>query len=85
MRWNNASEKDKEYGSWPETGTTDLSEVDGVAAAAGNVKAQITRSILPNLYSEIPDGEKTKIYDSSILKLSKHLRNISISKIRNLT
>ncbi len=59
MRWNHASEQDKEYGSWPKTGTTKLPQADSVAAVAGNVKAQITRSILPNLYSEMPDGENS--------------------------
>ena len=59
MRWNHASEQDKTFGSWPETETNDLPEVIGIAADAGNVRAQITRSVLPDLYSELPEGENS--------------------------
>jgi cardiolipin synthase A/B len=59
MRWNHASEQNKENGSWPKTGTENLSKVDRIAAEVGNVKAQITRSILPDLYSEMPEGENS--------------------------
>ena len=59
MRWNHASEQDKEYGRWPKTGTENLPEVGSRAAEAGSVKAQITRSILPGLYSDLPEGENS--------------------------
>lgn len=59
MRWNSASEQNKEHGSWPKNKTKDLPKADKIASNAGNVKAQITRSILPDLYPEMPDGENS--------------------------
>ena len=59
MRWNGASEQNKEHGSWPKNETDDLPEIDKIASNVGNVKAQITRSILPSLYSEMAGGENS--------------------------
>jgi len=59
MRWNHASEQDEAFGSWPETETNDLPDVVGISADAGSVRAQITRSVLPDLYSELPEGENS--------------------------
>ncbi len=59
MRWNQASEKNKQYGSWPNNQTNDLVDVEKIASKVGEIKAQITRSILPNLYQDLPEGENS--------------------------
>tara|TARA_B100000686_G_scaffold317082_1_gene365538 strand:- start:3602 stop:4945 length:1344 start_codon:yes stop_codon:yes gene_type:complete len=59
MRWNHASERNERYGSWPKEGTDDLPSVEEIAENAGEVRAQITRSILPGLYPTIPEGENS--------------------------
>tara|TARA_E500000331_G_scaffold169340_2_gene163754 strand:+ start:6239 stop:7582 length:1344 start_codon:yes stop_codon:yes gene_type:complete len=59
MRWNHASEQNKPFGSWPEGGTDDLPEVARIPGSRGSIRAQITRSILPDLYSDLPEGENS--------------------------
>ena len=59
MRWNGASERDRENGAWPAAGTDDLGPPAGRTASAGDTTAQIVRSVLPGLYPELPDGENS--------------------------
>jgi phosphatidylserine/phosphatidylglycerophosphate/cardiolipin synthase-like enzyme len=59
MRWNGASERDREHGTWPSAGTEDLDLPTGRTAPAGSTTAQIQRSVLPGLYPSLPDGENS--------------------------
>ncbi len=52
QRWNEASARGLEDGSWPEKQTPDdLPFPAGLSAAAGEVPVQITRTVRPGLYS----------------------------------
>jgi phosphatidylserine/phosphatidylglycerophosphate/cardiolipin synthase-like enzyme len=57
-RWNLASERDEPYGCWPAAATDDLETPSPTTAEAGTVAAQVTRSILPDLY-ELSGGENS--------------------------
>tara|TARA_B100000470_G_scaffold1394_1_gene1006 strand:+ start:293 stop:1669 length:1377 start_codon:yes stop_codon:yes gene_type:complete len=59
MRWNGASERGLQHGSWPHGRTEDLSAPVAGTGEVGTTTAQIQRSVLPGLYSELPDGENS--------------------------
>ena len=59
MRWNGASERGRQHGSWPHGRTEDLSAPVAGTGEVGTTTAQIQRSVLPGLYSELPDGENS--------------------------
>lgn len=57
-RWNLASERGEPHGDWPVDATTDLPAPTPTVASAGSVAAQVTRSILPDLYGRA-EGENS--------------------------
>lgn len=57
-RWNLASERDGSHGCWPAAGTDDLEPPSPTTTEVGTVAAQVTRSILPDLYG-LSDGENS--------------------------
>ena len=59
MRWNGASERGRRHGSWPHGRTEDLSAPVAGTGEVGTTTAQIQRSVLPGLYSALPDGENS--------------------------
>ncbi len=59
MRWNGASERGRRHGSWPDGRTEDLSAPVAGTGEVGTTTAQIQRSVLPGLYSALPDGENS--------------------------
>jgi cardiolipin synthase len=56
-RWNLASERNADHGDWPVDATTDLAECES-PASVGAIRAQVTRSILPDLYGRA-EGENS--------------------------
>ena len=59
MRWNGASERGREHGSWPPGETDDLPAPATRTGELGPTTAQIQRSVLPGLYEALPDGENS--------------------------
>ena len=59
MRWNGASERGREHGSWPPGETDDLPAPTTRTGELGPTTAQIQRSVLPGLYEALPDGENS--------------------------
>ena len=59
MRWNGASERGREHGSWPPGETDDLPAPATRTGKLGPTTAQIQRSVLPGLYEALPDGENS--------------------------
>ena len=59
MRWNGASERARRHGSWPQDQTEDLPAPLAATGEVGTTTAQIQRSVLPGLYSELPAGENS--------------------------
>ena len=59
MRWNGASERGREHGSWPPGETDDLPAPATRTGKLGPTTAQIQRSVLPGLYEALPAGENS--------------------------
>ncbi|SUZ59045.1 uncharacterized protein METZ01_LOCUS11899 [marine metagenome] len=59
MRWNGASERGREHGSWPPGETDDLPAPATRTGELGPTTAQIQRSVLPGLYEALPAGENS--------------------------
>jgi phosphatidylserine/phosphatidylglycerophosphate/cardiolipin synthase-like enzyme len=51
QRWNEASERERPDGRWPETGTSDLPFPTHLAAPAGDAPVQITRTVRAGCYA----------------------------------